>query len=269
VKTVDPKYPDRQWVQRTARKRLATATKTSMRKLVITKTNWIRLGIVGFMILSIAVAVTLFLTRKTVNDEFYNPFYNDTYNKSTWTIDTSDSRNFASQQNGTLTLVSHGYGNYIDLMPKKYTYKVLTSPTFIKSYFMLQPQQNGGTGIFVRIKGTGSFVGCSIWGEERKQFLECQAINFDTSVQEINSIAIDPGSWHTAYIEVDPNGPEFTFYLDGKNAGLYLPSQTDRYESAEYSLFISSTCSGNGCTDQSASSVVEGVFDYVEIGPVP
>ena len=172
--------------------------------------NWIRLGIVGIFI--IMGVIVLFLTRQRVYDDFDNPLYRDSYNNLIWTREATTSRNTASQtKGGVMTLLNYG-NNYIDLMPKKYTDKTLTSPTFIKSYFMLQPQQTGSVGIVVRISKTGAFVICYILGDGEGQYLTCEAINF-LEYKEITTIPIEPGSWHMAYIEVNPAVPNSLFTL--------------------------------------------------------
>ena len=55
VKVVDSKYPDRQWVQRTARKKLAETAKPIQTKprFVITKSLW--MGIVGLLVMGVVV----------------------------------------------------------------------------------------------------------------------------------------------------------------------------------------------------------------------
>jgi outer membrane protein assembly factor BamD (BamD/ComL family) len=225
--------------------------------------------ILSALVFVIFIMIVPIVTNPTVYDGFDSPLHNNSYNRSSWRMEVSDSRNVASQQNGSMLLTSNGYESNISLYSVKYYSKAITSPTFIEASFRLEPNQNGGAGISVHMNGRAAFLTCQVWGMNGSQVIACQAPNFYQSIQDIKIINISPGTQHSARIEVDPSTPTFTFYIDGEKVGEYTPPQANSYQSAKYFFVFSSGCGGDGCNDHSTSRVVEGYFDYVKIGPVP
>jgi hypothetical protein len=229
-------------------------------------TQWTILSILGFSAMIIGVMI---IASPVVSDGFGNILYNGRYNPLLWENVWRTSGTTVKQQNGSMVFTSKGYQSHVSLLSAKYSNRILTSPTFIESSLRLEPEQNGGAGIFVNINGKSGFVLCQIWGMNGSQILACQALDFDLPQHVISSKGIVPGSWHTARIEVNPEFPQFIFYVDGIYAGSYFPPQANNYRSAQYNFYFLSGCDGDGCNDHSSTRMVKGYFDFVKIGPVP
>lgn len=274
VLTVDPKYPDRQWVQRTAHKKLTPLAQPKL-WFSIPRWLWMAVGaliVIGFVFLLNAgkwnlFPVTINQSAPTVDDNFNSAANENGFDKSTWQMFTREEGNTARQNNGSMVLVSNGYENSILLLPLSYTDVKLTTSTFIEASVRLSAGQNGGIGMQI---ATGSeYVYCHIWGMNNTQSIYCGSPSFTQEVETLKVIDISENTWHTIRMEFDPAVPLFSFYIDRKSAGKLSPKPVEKYKSAIYDFYLWSGCGGKGCIDQTSPRVVKGYYDYVKIGTLP
>jgi outer membrane protein assembly factor BamD (BamD/ComL family) len=310
VKAIDPKYPDRQGVQRTAKKKQAEMTKpVKVNPRVATKKpTWRRaVAFAGITICIVSVVVlvrfgqqmlsspTSIPTRAAVpfftstkvpvktstlrsatiipvtggysDSTMYDDFdaSGDNLDTSRWDIGGDDPASEITRQSGILTVKTNGYGKGVGLSTMRFQELTIREPFFIESRFMLEPNQNGGAGIFLAASNNKGFTLCQIWGMLGRQSVVCQS--FLGEDKEIGAKAIASGTWHSARIEVDPSTMIFVYYIDGVKIGEHIPGSADELKSTRFSPSIGSGCSGDGCIDKNPRTVT-GYFDNVRMGAI-
>jgi hypothetical protein len=117
--------------------------------------------------------------------------------------------------------------------------------------------QDGDIGVEINstINGNSWFAKCAIHGEQGKKtaFILC-----DTADKfSITPIEVSYDTWHVIRFEVDAEKTTVTFFVDGQNAGKYIPQDTSGFKFAEYSLVL------NGGSTNGGS--ISGSFDYVQL----
>jgi len=219
------------------------------------------------------LAMALVDRALTIYDDFNNPAYDGSYNKSQWDVTTNDSLSKIGQQDGALAISTNGYRRDLSLMAKPYLGVRLINPTSIEAKFRLDPNQNGGAGVHYGLAGMGDGgladkgdAYCQIWSMGGAQSVGCTGDFWGQKV-DIISTNVTPGTWHTARIEVDPNTITFTYFIDGQKVREYSPPRVDELKKLFFTLYVHNGCSGDGCVDAN-SRTVNGYFDYVLIGPV-
>ena len=289
VRALDPKYPDRQWVQRTARKKLAEMTKPVKVKprVVIKKSFWVRLaafsavalGIVGVMalikfgqqMLSVPTQTAIpFLTITKVPEKtstpqpatvipvtggyddptMYDDFDSLSYNGKFNTIKWSSwGIGSISQGKGILAITTDGYKHENGIGSKR-TYPN-TSPLFIEARMMLDPN----------VTQTGTSFDFELTSVDYKNWTNC-SIEANGGTQKIRckdySAVISPGSWHTIRIELFPDTTTLKYLVDGQE----ISSDTNGFKSS--TLLVSVGLNNWGDATKSPVSYV----DYVRMGAI-
>jgi len=294
VQARDPKYPDRQHVQSTAKKKLDALAQVAPGKFGVSKQALAVMGGMGLLAVVVAFALlsrlgggavpavethvpgivaplpmstATFGADPTMYDDFDNLAYDGNYNKDRWDISTDYPTSKMAQQNGMFVIATYGYRHQANLFARSYRNMALKNPTFIEAKIKLDPYENGGAGISCGPLDKGSAL-CQIWGQGGGMAVACQGYFFGQQI-DIASKIVTPGTWHTVRIETDPGTMTFTYIIDSQEVGAYTPSpsQVDELKKLAFSFFIGSGCSGDGCVD-TTPRIVTGYFDYVRIGPV-
>ncbi len=74
-------------------------------------------------------------------------------------------------------------------------------------------------------------------------------------------IPVKPGTWHTVRIDVDPATMTFTYYVDGRVEGTFVPPNAEALKNAEFALTV-------GIWHDERENGLVGYIDDMRIGPV-
>ncbi len=227
VKAIDSKYPDRQQVQRSVRKKL-----TEIDGVVKESTNLIRYRVIWPRLIGVGVFVatiigaTLFFNNYSYYDSFNNEIYNGKINTQLWNP-VSTPLSYVGQQDGVLVL-SVASNRVISSAFIKKDLK-LDQSHFIESNVLLSGNKtgsNGDAGIIIETTdSTGQDVNftCVIsrYGTAR---MWCEVFGRTLEAEySTNKINTDYDTWHNFRIELDSE-VNATFYIDGKIVGSYKPN---------------------------------------------
>jgi outer membrane protein assembly factor BamD (BamD/ComL family) len=312
IRDIDSKFPDRQRVQRTAKKGLAVQSKPVPEKhrISVPKQLWIGLG--GIITLAIIILVLNFSGKNdeepassvivvptvdwggdavihtpqktntpkpptatqaassyadvTLYDDFEGNTFDGQYDTALWEWQSDDANANIFQSNGVLEINSSGYNKGADLGITKFSGEVMNTPLFVEASVRLEPNQNGGIGIYYEISRNGNGGYCHIWAMNQTQEMYCFH-SFGQEEDRTEDINITQGTWHTLRIEFVPGPPlEITYIIDGLMVGTYSISTLEQVE-PEVNFHIGSGCYGGGCVDKNPRTLT-GYIDYVRIGAI-
>ena len=291
VREVDPKYPDRQWVQRTARKKLAEMTKpVQVRpRLVIKKSLW--MGMAGFAVVTVGIiGITLLVngnqqmlsaltsgntaatspatsvpyksstprpaTSAPVTGGYADPTMYDDFDASSDALDASRWEINREDLAAEITKQS----GILTVKTNGYEKSIGLSPRRFQDLSIHEP-------FFIELRfklepNQNGGAGISLAASDNKGFTLChiwemqgtQAVvcqSFFGENKEIGAKEISSGTWHSARIEVDPSSMTFTYYIDGIKIGEDTPISAEELKSAKFYPSLGSGCSGPGCIDKS------------------
>jgi outer membrane protein assembly factor BamD (BamD/ComL family) len=288
VRAVDPKYPDRQWVGRTAKKELAKQTKPVQLKprFVMSKSLW--LGIVGLVVVGVVITglvlsggngqislpTSISAPIKTI---FSNPTatiapnktntprlatavpaisvlagsgYSDPTMYDNFTGSGIDTTLWNADQGLTNVVVRDGYlGLGTNILSAKRTAEVnITESYFVESRFQTAP--GGGATMFVWFQD--DLAVCQTYEIYSRIHLFCKVF-IDDKENILSDQLISQESWNIVRIEIEPSPLRFTFSVNGIQIGSY---ETDNMNS-RISFGLGSTCKDTNC-----------YFDYVRMGAI-
>lgn len=219
IQALDPAYPDRQSVVKTARKKLAEISKAEAPR---TRLPWrwiIPLALIGVVL--VAVIVFLFMARPvTVFDDFENKQYDGigNYNPQIWGHEyRSDPRvGVIAQQEGVLGFTSRGKGNEVALHLLEAFDKPLKAGTVVEA--SLNATEGGSVAFEVASQSPWGFANCGIntVGEDN---INC-FVEVSGDVKGLPIQPIPPGSWHRIRMEITKVEPLIiNFFVDDKHLG--------------------------------------------------
>jgi tetratricopeptide (TPR) repeat protein len=261
VQTRDPKYPDRQHVSITAKKKLEALAKPVPRKRQISKRT---LALVGGAVVIVAAVIAGLIyigSRAYMYDDFNNPAYDGSYNQNLW--EQSATAGSVEQRAGEMVLSQDTYGILTELYAKSYKNMTLQSPIFFEAKLKLDPDQNAGNVMMgpccekldmncmtSPYDGIHQVASCWLtWNNS--QFMEFPP----------GKKMITPGSWHTFRIEFDPGVRTFAFLIDGEQIGTYTAS-AEQLQGAQPSFAL------RAHKEHDSPTALKGYFDDVRIGPL-
>jgi serine/threonine protein kinase/Tol biopolymer transport system component/ABC-type branched-subunit amino acid transport system substrate-binding protein len=201
-----------------------------------------------------------------VYDDFNNPAHEGSYDKSLWELQADPGQ--VAQQDGTMVFTHQGKPNEgARLAASKYLEFSLDGPTFFEARLMLSPDANAGN-IQLHLHELAPdeiwYAECNIVNQEGQAWAGCfDEVIYHGKVESTHgseSIPVQPGSWHTVRVEVDPATMTFSYFVDGQFVGSHIPSEADRLRKAKFTLSI-------GIYTPSADSLT-GCVDDVRVGPV-
>ncbi len=294
IKSIDAKYPDRQKIQRTARKSLAALTKpvTTRRRIVIPKSLWLGLGgivtvavVVLGLILSgsngektpspeifapTATQIASGYADPTMYDEFDNPSYdgldNGSYNRSLWSIYAGSSDYIIYQYGGDLSIKVFDQAD-AGLDAKDYLY--VDKPAFIEARMFLDPATTDVAShlyLYAYIQNHGGII-CGIFSYgNNQQDIKCWSEFYGEKVEaNLGLDGIDPG-WHTLRFEIEPETMTFSYIIDGRNVGSFVPKDSipEHFDEFKQSNFHYKFAINNF----GPSKAPHGYIDYIRMGAI-
>ena len=261
VQALDPAYPDRQNVVKTARKKLAEISKAETPR---TRLPWrwiIPLALIGVGL----VAVFVFLGRPVaVFDDFEDKQYDGrgSYNPEIWGYEYRwDPRvGVISQQDGVLVFTSKGEDKLHALHLLQAFKKTLKAGTVLEARLRVDetsPYTHIGFAFGSDTDG-GSGATCQIQAEE-EHIIHCWA-DITGTTQDLPILEITPGSWHSIRIEITELEPLiFNFFADDKYLGQVVAENLQDIEQQKFSVSFGL----HSLSDQ----LNEGYVDDVYYGP--
>lgn len=115
--------------------------------------------------------------------------------------------------------------------------------------------QDGHIGVEINatINGNSWFAKCAIHGEQGKT---TALILCDTADKfSMTPVEVSYDTWHVVRFEVDAEETAITFFVDGQNAGKYIPQDTNGFKFAEYSFMLGGWSFRDGLVSGSFNSV--------------
>jgi uncharacterized caspase-like protein len=216
IQALDPAYPDRQNVVKTARKKLAEISKAEAPR---TRLPWrwiIPLALIGAGL----VAVILYQAKPVaVFDDFENKQYDGGYNPQIWGYESrSDPRvGVIAQQEGVLAFTAMGRDKEVGLHLKEAFKKPLKAGTVVEA--SLQATQGAGMGFEVGSISPWGYANCTIYHGESFDHIQCfvdvSGVYKDLPIQEVA-----PGTWHRVRMEITEVEPLIiNIFVDDKPIG--------------------------------------------------
>jgi outer membrane protein assembly factor BamD (BamD/ComL family) len=243
IKSVDSKYPDRQRVQRTARKSLAALAKpeTAKRKIVYPKSLWLWIGAV--FIVAIVISGMILIRNKeyfdsTIYDDFDKLAYDGSYNTDLWRSSCDSGKIFVGndkiyQSDGVMFFSTEKNDGWCHLTAKAYSHYKINEPISFETKLSLTSE--GESGVFMEIKSTDNkfIFGCGITSSP-KWHVRCYQQDYNiANVKEYTE-----SSWQTFRITVIPATREIIYYVDNEIMGSYSPSDANTFSDNQYDFVI-------------------------------
>jgi hypothetical protein len=196
------------------------------------------------------------VSSQEIFDNFGYKVYDVKWNESTWAEVGTGSH--IEQLDGVLMLSREveGFGGLAAYRRKW----LLSQINYMESIIMLNSDiqtRDGDIGVEIdaTINGNLWFAKCAIHGEQGKK---TALILCDTADKfSITPVEVSYDTWHVVRFEVDAEKTAVTFFVDGQNAGKYIPQDTNGFKFAEYSLMLGGWSSRDG--------LISGSFDSVQL----
>jgi hypothetical protein len=191
-------------------------------------------------------------------DDFNDPAFDGDYDKSRWRP-TSDSPGDFVQEGGVLVVTQESEAESATrLVAGDYDFVRLEAPTTFEAELKLDPDQRAG---YVHLALEAEvpegdewwWTDCALY----EDWLGCYA---DLGYQP-EGISVEPGTWHTVRIDVDPATMTFTYYLDGQVEGTFVPPNAEALKAAQFALQL-------GVWHDERENGVVGFIDDVRVGPI-
>lgn len=297
VKAVDPKYPDRQWVQRTAKKKLTETAKPAQVKprFVMKYSPWIGVvaivivaGVIAGVILSgkgnqsvwsaitkvpnktsaphsaTSVPETSGYADPTIYDDFDNTAYDGRYNMSLWDAGASSNNYVISQDKGKLTITVKDVGS---AGFNSYKSSRIIEPTFFEMRAYLDPSTTDiESHLYMGIETDEGYTVCGVFGYGNTENVSCWS-NYYGKMAE-SSLGLDDisPSWHVFRFEIEPETMTISYVIDGKQVGHFVPreSMPEHYNDLKNKSFTFRLALNHTGT----SKAPIGCIDYVRMGAI-
>jgi hypothetical protein len=224
VKAVDSKYPDRQWVQRTARKRLAGTAKPLRTKprYTITRSNSIKImGVVLFFSLLgiglVALSKNTAASPPSMRDNFNSIFYNGSFDHNKWKGGYPNSEEKIYQEGGRLVMVQAEADTEQFLSIKDFDFSD-TKITNIQADLMLDSTEADGSVQLHVLTNVRRFL-CGVQYSDFT-IMNCFYENhYGGTAITINTMTAQTGKWYTVRIEINIPTKTAFIYIDGRQIG--------------------------------------------------
>lgn len=199
---------------------------------------------------------TIGVSSQEIFDGFGFKVFDTKWNESNWAEVGTGSE--IKQLDGLLLLSREvdGFGGLVAYRRKW----LLSQINYVESRILLKSdvqthEGDLGVELTATINGTEWFVKCAIHGGQggKTAFILCDTAD----AFSITPVDVSYDTWHVVRFEVDSKKTAFTFFVDGQNAGTYIPQDTGGFNSAEYSLVLGGWSSNSG--------LISGSFDSAEL----
>ncbi len=221
VKAVDSKYPDRQWVQRTAKKRLAGEAKPKPYFPIARLSSVKTLGVILFFSLLgislVALSKNTADSPPSMRDNFNSIFYNGSFNHNKWTAGYPNTEDKIYQEGGRLVLVQPEANTlqFVKIGGLDYS---TTKTTVIQADLMIDSIESNGS-IELQILTTVRSFLCGLQNSNLS-IKNCFYENhYGGSATPINTISAQNGTWYTFRVEINIPSNSVFIYIDGEKIG--------------------------------------------------
>ena len=265
VKAIDPKYPDRQWVQRLAKKRLAGTVKTptKIREKLLLRIIVV-IAIISF-ISGVIVASMKYFNDPTMYDDFDNTVYDNSYNKTLWEISGDPSKQSVYQTDGQLAIEVYDASNVGFFVPKK---EVITKPTFFEMRAFLDPNTvDVEAHLYMNLVKDMDHTNCGVFGAGNKtQTIKCWSQYYGKKVEPNLGLNGIPPGWHTYRFEIEPETMTIAYIIDGRQVSKFVPRASipehfAEFRNVPFTFWI-------GLNNIGPSKAPIGYIDYVRMGAI-
>lgn len=233
VTAIDPKYPDRQWIVKTAQKKILgkSPLKPALR--------WRNIVVSAAIAVTAMASIYLYI-NSTYYDRFNDKTFDDAIDNNLWNPVASPP-SYVKQQDGMLALSVGATRSiasaYMDKDLKLDQYYSVESKVLLSSN---KPGTNGDAGIFIetldKYGGSVNFT-CVISRYETVQ-MWCEVFGrTDGAEYSTEHITTEYDVWHTFRIEIDPE-VNATFYIDGKQMGSYKAADSNDLTNQNFTVSL-------------------------------
>jgi len=232
VQALDPAYPDRQNVAKTASKKLKELSK------VQTPRTRLPLGRIAlFALFGIGlVAVLIYLARPVaVFDDFENKQYDGAYNPDIWGYEWRSDPNIGilAQQDGVLSFTSDGAENGLEIRLLQAFKKPLKAGTVIEARLRVDESSAGANIGFGFDPDAGAACQIQAVGEH---IVHCW-VDISGTSRDLPIQVIPPGTWHKLSIKITEIEPLILdFYADDKHLGQIVTENVDGIGQQQFML---------------------------------
>lgn len=257
VKKIDSKYPDRQWVQRTARKELVKAGKVSPP----TK-NELPWKVIVPVIVVLGLATILLFNLSIFSpdyDDFDNPQNDGGLNTNLWNANISPP-GYAEQQNGALVVSLEAANTVANIVAEK---KMIADrdqafgASVLLSNNVIFP--DGDAGFTLNFKDASEkdvYYVCVIGNYDTIEAW-CEVFGrTDTAEYSSKRIPTSYNVWHDFLIKLDSE-MNASFYIDDQLVGNYTPSDAAQLVNSEFTFYLNAY--------SPSKRIIEAHFDNVKI----
>lgn len=239
VKAVDSKYPDRQWVQRTARKKLTGAVKPAKTKSlnIITRSNSIKIvGVVLFFSLlglgMIALSKNTADTPPSMGDNFNSIFYNGSFDHNKWKAGYPNSEAKIYQEGGRLVLEANT-GQFLSTRDFDFS---ATKITNIQADLMIDSTEADGA-VQLHVLTTERRFLCGVQYSDFA-IMNCfyEDLYYGTSIP-IYTVTAQVGKWYTVCIQINIPTKSTFIYVDGRQIGYIALMSSEKLAEVQFHVW--------------------------------
>jgi hypothetical protein len=189
-------------------------------------------------------------------DDFEGPAFEGAYDQARWRRDGVLPSDFSQEEGMLVVTLDSAPEENTFLVARDYDYAPLTAPTSFQATLRLDPAHDAGA-VTLAVDAEISedewwWTDCSV----DKDWVGCYADpDYDTQ-----GIPADRDLGHTLRIDVDPATMQFTYSIDGRQMGSFVPPNAEDFKAARFYFKV-------GVWAESEAAVV-GYIDEVRIGRV-
>ena len=200
---------------------------------------------------------------QTIYDDFNDKAYNGNFNRKKWEPFSFSSGRIV-QKDEILTLSrSKGKSDGIGLTARDYQDFTINIPIFMEARFMVPEAQDGHVYLTTSADlDSEDYTDCLLGYGDKQASISCSYTRIvakeEKAAYTTKSMAVDFGSWHIVRIDIEPSTMTFTYYVDSKKFGSYVPKNAKKLKKAKFSIDI-------GIWGESSNPLTAYV-DYVCIG---
>ena len=298
VRAIDPKYPDQQWVQRTARKKLAETSKSVQIKPRFVIKGSFGIGILAFIVIGVVTVTALLFGSDILNkpsptssptknimanpsvapvpttsgyadptmyDDFDRIAYNGSYNKSLWSIYAYSSNYTINQENGNLSVK---VSDQSDAGLEANDYLYIDKPAFVETRIFLDPTTTDVEShfyLYLYIQNHRG-INCGIFSAgNEKQDIKCWSEFYEKNIESNLYLDGIAPAWHVFRLEIEPETMTISYIIDGQKAGSFIPKDSIP---EHFSEFKESNFHFKFAINNFGQSQPIGYIDYVRMGAI-
>jgi hypothetical protein len=261
IRALDPTYPDRQSVERRARKALAASAEAHPVRARIALPRrfiWLSLGAISALALIIVALNLAFSGGSDLYDDFERSTFQGAFNPELWRYDERSPGGEIRQDQGVLVLTQDGVDRWTTLAASHYQAYTIEESGYMEAQLRIAPGFDGFVKIIARTSLPGAIPMCGLHALTDQFLAQCW-----TRTAGSPSFPVEYGAWHTARIEVDVNTNSLRYFMDGR---LLAEDKFERLKGAHLWFSVGVHA---GPDRPPIALPVTGFVDKVRIGSLP